>query len=101
VPAAAAATRYAVNTTLGARVARLNPTWNQPYTDEALDAGFAKAMELTGGQAAQQVRVRGCTGAALWYVVGVCMLCGFRAGLQSVEAHVCVFWAVAGNRRHG
>jgi hypothetical protein len=40
-----------VNTTLGARVARLNPTWNQPYTDESLDAGFAKAMELTGARA--------------------------------------------------
>jgi hypothetical protein len=52
--AAAASCRYIVNTTLGARVARLNPTWNQPYTDEVLDAGFAKAMQLAGGWAGAQ-----------------------------------------------
>jgi hypothetical protein len=40
--------RYVTNTHLGARVARLNPSWNQPYTDETLMAGFLKAVELTG-----------------------------------------------------
>lgn len=49
---AAAPCRYIVNTTLGSRVARLNPTWNQPYNDETLDAGFAKGMELAGAAAA-------------------------------------------------
>jgi hypothetical protein len=29
-------------------VAKLNPQWNQAYTDEALDQGFKKAMQLTG-----------------------------------------------------
>jgi hypothetical protein len=33
---------------LGARVGKLNPTWNQPYTDETLMAGFLKAVELAG-----------------------------------------------------
>eukprot|EP00879_Flechtneria_rotunda_P018358 GHRR01019257.1.p2 GENE.GHRR01019257.1~~GHRR01019257.1.p2 ORF type:complete len:191 (+),score=56.71 GHRR01019257.1:1072-1644(+) len=40
--------RYVNNTTLSARVANLNPTWNQPYTDETLLAGFFKAVQLTG-----------------------------------------------------
>jgi len=40
--------RYVNNTSLGARVARLNPQWNQSYTDETLDGGFAKAMALAG-----------------------------------------------------
>jgi hypothetical protein len=38
-----------MNTHLGARVARLNPSWNQAYNDETLMAGFLKAVELTGG----------------------------------------------------
>lgn len=42
--------KYLINTTLSARVAHLNPTWNQPYTDEALDAGFEKAVQLTGAE---------------------------------------------------
>lgn len=42
-----------MNTHLGSRVARLNPSWNQAYTDETLMAGFLKAVELTGG--AQEV----------------------------------------------
>jgi hypothetical protein len=37
-----------MNTHLGSRVARLNPSWNQAYTDETLMAGFLKAVELTG-----------------------------------------------------
>ncbi|XP_044533571.1 MYG1 exonuclease [Gracilinanus agilis] len=36
--------RYALTTTLSARVARLNPTWNQPNQDT--EAGFHRAMEL-------------------------------------------------------
>eukprot|EP00879_Flechtneria_rotunda_P019538 GHRR01020525.1.p1 GENE.GHRR01020525.1~~GHRR01020525.1.p1 ORF type:complete len:268 (+),score=60.79 GHRR01020525.1:193-996(+) len=40
--------KYVNNTTLSARVANLNPTWNQPYTDETLLAGFFKAVQLTG-----------------------------------------------------
>uniref|UniRef100_A0A8C6W703 Melanocyte proliferating gene 1 n=1 Tax=Nannospalax galili TaxID=1026970 RepID=A0A8C6W703_NANGA len=36
--------RYALTTTLSARVARLNPTWNQPNQDT--EAGFRHAMEL-------------------------------------------------------
>ncbi|KAL1767658.1 UPF0160 protein MYG1, mitochondrial [Sigmodon hispidus] len=36
--------RYAVTTTLSARVARLNPTWNQPNQDT--EAGFRRAMDL-------------------------------------------------------
>lgn len=40
--------RYIVNTTLGSRVARLNPSWNQPYTDDSLMEGFLKAVELAG-----------------------------------------------------
>ncbi|WIA08794.1 hypothetical protein OEZ85_008216 [Tetradesmus obliquus] len=47
--------KYIVNTTLGSRVARLNPTWNQPYNDETLDAGFANAMELAGKEFLESV----------------------------------------------
>ena len=47
--------RYVNNTTLSARVAALNPSWNEAYTDKALDEGFAKAMALTGA-AAQTVQ---------------------------------------------
>ncbi|XP_070263838.1 MYG1 exonuclease isoform X4 [Myotis yumanensis] len=36
--------RYALTTTLSARVARLNPTWNQPNQDT--EAGFKRAMDL-------------------------------------------------------
>ncbi|XP_028730308.1 MYG1 exonuclease isoform X2 [Peromyscus leucopus] len=36
--------RYALTTTLSARVARLNPTWNQPNQDT--EAGFRRAMDL-------------------------------------------------------
>nr|XP_019580025.1 PREDICTED: UPF0160 protein MYG1, mitochondrial isoform X2 [Rhinolophus sinicus] len=36
--------RYALTTTLSARVARLNPTWNQP--DQDTEAGFKRAMDL-------------------------------------------------------
>ncbi|XP_069735694.1 MYG1 exonuclease [Phaenicophaeus curvirostris] len=36
--------RYAVTTTLSARVARLNPRWNDP--DQDTEAGFRRAMEL-------------------------------------------------------
>jgi hypothetical protein len=43
--------RYVSNTHLGARVGKLNPTWNQPYTDETLMAGFLKAVELAGNGA--------------------------------------------------
>ncbi|XP_043302272.1 MYG1 exonuclease isoform X1 [Cervus canadensis] len=36
--------RYLLTTTLSARVARLNPTWNQPNQDT--EAGFKRAMDL-------------------------------------------------------
>ncbi|XP_022375498.1 UPF0160 protein MYG1, mitochondrial [Enhydra lutris kenyoni] len=36
--------RYVLTTTLSARVARLNPTWNQP--DQDTEAGFKRAMDL-------------------------------------------------------
>lgn len=36
--------RYALTTNLSARVARLNPVWNQP--DQDTEAGFQRAMEL-------------------------------------------------------
>ena len=39
------------NTHLGARVGKLNPTWNQPYNDDTLMAGFLKAVELAGNGA--------------------------------------------------
>ncbi len=35
-------------TGLSSRVAKLNPNWMEPYTDEELDARFKRAMELTG-----------------------------------------------------
>jgi len=40
--------RYVNHTTLSARVGHLNPDWNDTDTDE--NAGFAKAMELAGGE---------------------------------------------------
>ncbi|XP_065510424.1 MYG1 exonuclease [Caloenas nicobarica] len=40
--------RYAVTTTLSARVAHLNPRWNDPQPDP--EAGFKRATELVGGE---------------------------------------------------
>ncbi|NWQ84092.1 MYG1 protein, partial [Columbina picui] len=40
--------RYAVTTTLSARVAHLNPRWNDPRPDP--EAGFKRATELVGGE---------------------------------------------------
>ncbi|KAF8072761.1 C27H6.8 [Scenedesmus sp. PABB004] len=48
--------RYVNNSTLAARVARFNPAWNEAYTDETLDAGFAKAMALAGGEFLEAVK---------------------------------------------
>ncbi|XP_059688816.1 MYG1 exonuclease [Gavia stellata] len=40
--------RYALTTTLSARVGHLNPRWNDP--DQDTEAGFKRAMELVGGE---------------------------------------------------
>uniref|UniRef100_A0A8D0FU05 MYG1 exonuclease n=1 Tax=Strix occidentalis caurina TaxID=311401 RepID=A0A8D0FU05_STROC len=40
--------RYALTTTLSARVAHLNPCWNDP--DQDTEAGFKRATELVGGE---------------------------------------------------
>ncbi|XP_075301792.1 MYG1 exonuclease isoform X2 [Opisthocomus hoazin] len=40
--------RYALTTTLSARVGHLNPRWNDPEQDT--EAGFKRAMELVGGE---------------------------------------------------
>ncbi|XP_074990143.1 MYG1 exonuclease [Calonectris borealis] len=40
--------RYALTTTLSARVGHLNPRWNDPEQDT--EAGFRRAMELVGGE---------------------------------------------------
>lgn len=45
---AARCRRYVNNTSLSSRVARLNPSWNEPYTDDTLDERFGAAMALTG-----------------------------------------------------
>eukprot|EP00877_Chromochloris_zofingiensis_P002389 jgi/Chrzof1/12150/Cz06g22300.t1 len=47
--------RYINNTTLSARVAKLNPQWNESSTDEILDANFQKAMVLTGTEFLESV----------------------------------------------
>ncbi|EFC40750.1 metal binding protein [Naegleria gruberi] len=39
--------KYKITTTLPNRVSRFNPKWNQPSTDESLNLGFSKAIELT------------------------------------------------------
>jgi hypothetical protein len=40
--------RYVSNTTLSSRVGNLNPPWNGDQSEEASDAQFQKAMQLTG-----------------------------------------------------
>ena len=40
--------RYVSNTNLSSRVASLNPPWNGDQSEQASDAQFQKAMELTG-----------------------------------------------------
>ncbi|KFQ23005.1 hypothetical protein N332_10089, partial [Mesitornis unicolor] len=40
--------RYALTTTLSARVGHLNPRWNDP--DQDTQAGFERALELVGGE---------------------------------------------------
>lgn len=48
---------YRNATDLGARVARLNPAWNEPAVDDAaLDARFARAVQLTGEEFAHFAR---------------------------------------------
>ncbi len=42
--------KYVSNTSLGSRVAALNPRWNQDSSDEVLMAQFLKAVQLTGGE---------------------------------------------------
>jgi len=44
---------YRVTTTLGARVARLNPAWNEENAD--VGAGFDKAMEICGEEFADRL----------------------------------------------
>lgn len=39
---------YSVTTTLGSRVKKLNPAWNEPQTDDMAMQRFEKAMELAG-----------------------------------------------------
>ncbi|KAI8903784.1 MYG1/GAMM1-like protein [Gorgonomyces haynaldii] len=39
---------YIDSTTIGSRVARLNPQWNEPYNDTVLYDQFLKAVALTG-----------------------------------------------------
>ncbi|PNW87344.1 hypothetical protein CHLRE_02g118900v5 [Chlamydomonas reinhardtii] len=46
---------YVNNTTLGARVASLNPRWNQPSDDATLYQQFLKAVELTGREFSEAV----------------------------------------------
>lgn len=41
-------TRYVSNTNLSSRVASLNPSWNGDQSEEASNAQFQKAMQLTG-----------------------------------------------------
>lgn len=40
--------RYLSNTNLSSRVAALNPPWNGDQSEEASNAQFQKAMQLTG-----------------------------------------------------
>eukprot|EP00898_Chlorokybus_atmophyticus_P005970 jgi/Chlat1/6374/Chrsp44S05832 len=42
--------KYTNNTTLGARVGHLNPSWNEDQSPEARYARFLKAMALTGAE---------------------------------------------------
>ena len=51
--------RYLNNTTLSARVARLNPSWNEDQSDEILDQQFLKAVEMTGSEFKQAVEYVG------------------------------------------
>ncbi len=47
---------YINNTTLSARVGALNPRWNEESSDAVLDASFAKAVLLTGGEFLEAVQ---------------------------------------------
>lgn len=42
--------KYTVNSTVGARVARLGPSWNEPSTSADYDAAFVKAMALVDSE---------------------------------------------------
>ncbi|RKO98667.1 hypothetical protein CXG81DRAFT_15607 [Caulochytrium protostelioides] len=55
IPAALGKPAYHDTTTIGRRVERLNPRWNQPYTDAILDAQFVKAVALCGEEFAERV----------------------------------------------
>ncbi|XP_058717179.1 MYG1 exonuclease [Poecile atricapillus] len=50
---AAGEPRYALSTTLSARVGHLNPRWNDP--DQDTEAGFRRAMELAGSEFLQRL----------------------------------------------
>jgi uncharacterized UPF0160 family protein len=47
IEVAAAPFNYAVSTTLSARVGHLNPSWNEDWTDDSVNAQFQQAMYLT------------------------------------------------------
>jgi uncharacterized UPF0160 family protein len=42
--------KYISNTSLGARVANLNPKWNEDGSEDVLNRQFLKAVELTGAE---------------------------------------------------
>lgn len=46
---------YAQRTDLSSRVRRLNPRWNEPSSDDVLDAKFAIASKVTGEEFLQQL----------------------------------------------
>lgn len=50
------APRYLDSTSLSKRVGTLNPEWNEPSNNEAIDARFADAVALTGKEFDHAVR---------------------------------------------
>jgi uncharacterized UPF0160 family protein len=50
------APRYIENSTLSKRVGTLNPEWNEPAGNDAIDARFADAVTLTGKEFDHAVR---------------------------------------------
>ena len=83
--------RYVSNTNLSSRVASLNPSWNGDQSEEASNAQFQKAMQLTGHEFMEaldyysNVSVHtACSASAACHVAYTQLLCTWEAVTESV-----------------
>lgn len=90
--------RYVDHTTLSKRVGALNPEWNEPSNNDAIDARFADAVALTGKEFEYAVRhavsswlpARSIVAAALQKATGVHSSGASHYSCATCLAYTCV-----------